>query len=529
MIRKRICSLSVIASLFGANPACAVDSSAAVAGKMIYFKGRAQSEVIARLPGGDAALSGRNFACANCHGIRGLGGREGGLRVPPIDWNALVSPSSAASLGRPRRGYDASALKRAIVDGINASDVALGAEMPRYQMSDRQLDDLISYLQIMGTSEDSDPGVAQNSIKLGSVLPLTGQFAEAGKDVVKTLRAVFDEVNAKGGIYQRKIQLVVADSGSDSTGALAATRQLIDEGVFAFVASFLPADSPATEDLISAAEVPSIGPLAKAPRASAKTNPYVWHFFPTLADQARVLVDYIESTRRQGLSESSSSVALIFPNLSDPNDAARGARVQLALHQLPIALEHSYSIGAFDADQSARRVLRSNADWLLFFGPSADLTAMVQKFAAIGAKSPAIGALLLLSPTPPQLVRGDAVTLVYASPFASNSTINEKTSTDGLSELSRRDSAFQMISNAAARTTVEVLSRAGRKLDRVGLSTELQRLNAFQTGELPPLTFSRSNRVGSDGALILSIDEAHRQFVRIRSWSRPTGSGRSIE
>src|SRR5262245_6610250 len=53
---------------------------------------------------------------------------------------------------------------------------------------------------------------AQDSIKVGVIQPLTGAFAASGNYVANGARIAADEVNAKGGVLGKKIELVIEDN-----------------------------------------------------------------------------------------------------------------------------------------------------------------------------------------------------------------------------------------------------------------------------------------------------------------------------
>ena len=84
------------------------------------------------------------------------------------------------------------------------------------------------------------PGVTANSITIGSLAPLTGENAETGNAVKALLTAYFDDLNQRGGIYQRRIVLRFAESGDNSAATLRNARRLAAIPVFAMVAPFVP-------------------------------------------------------------------------------------------------------------------------------------------------------------------------------------------------------------------------------------------------------------------------------------------------
>ena len=68
----------------------------------------------------------------------------------------------------------------------------------------------------------SDIGVSGTTISLGVLTDLTGQFAVLGKSITQAAQLHFDEVNKKGGICGRQIELVIKDHGYDVQKAVAA-------------------------------------------------------------------------------------------------------------------------------------------------------------------------------------------------------------------------------------------------------------------------------------------------------------------
>ena len=68
---------------------------------------------------------------------------------------------------------------------------------------------------------------AQSTIDIGLVQPLTGAFAAAGTDVVNGAKIAADEINAKGGVLGKKLELIIEDTKSNPTEAAAVTEKLV--------------------------------------------------------------------------------------------------------------------------------------------------------------------------------------------------------------------------------------------------------------------------------------------------------------
>nr|WP_284143614.1 cytochrome c [Vibrio alginolyticus] len=87
-------------------------------------------------------------ACADCHGVH----REGGRRMYPFFWLTAPPLTTEALLGDHDDGhgdhdaYTRESLKRVITYGVDPSGEQLDSTMPRWLMSEADLDDLVDYL-----------------------------------------------------------------------------------------------------------------------------------------------------------------------------------------------------------------------------------------------------------------------------------------------------------------------------------------------------------------------------------------------
>ena len=82
----------------------------------------------------------------------------------------------------------------------------------------------------------SQGALAQNTVKIGSVLSATGPSSFLGEPEDKTLRIYVDKINAAGGVAGKKIELVIYDDGGDANKARTfATRLIEDDEVIAMV------------------------------------------------------------------------------------------------------------------------------------------------------------------------------------------------------------------------------------------------------------------------------------------------------
>lgn len=104
----------------------------------------------------------------------------------------------------------------------------------------------------------SEPGVSDDEIVLGTHTSLTGPLAAYGQ-VALAARAVFDEVNAGGGVHGRRIRLEIRDDAYEPARARAVVRELVrDVGVLAIVMGSGTPTHLAVADELAAEGVPDL-------------------------------------------------------------------------------------------------------------------------------------------------------------------------------------------------------------------------------------------------------------------------------
>jgi len=107
-------------------------------GEQIYYTGVSLNGPIP-FSGGPMWLRMRGGGCVSCHGITGRGG------VPVMMGTAIPADISTQAL--KEHHYTDALIKRAVVQGIDEDGEPLNWTMPRWQMSEADLNALIDYLK----------------------------------------------------------------------------------------------------------------------------------------------------------------------------------------------------------------------------------------------------------------------------------------------------------------------------------------------------------------------------------------------
>ncbi|MBA3240316.1 MAG: ABC transporter substrate-binding protein, partial [Acidobacteria bacterium] len=453
-------------------------------GKALYLRGESESgrEIVAVI--GEIDVPGSTLNCAGCHGLKGEGKTEGGITAGSLTWAHLLKPGGHTHpTGRKHGPFDEAAFARAVTLGLDPDRNELVAAMPRYRMSAEDLADLVAYLKRI--EADRDPGLSDNSVKVGTILPATGALAETGAAMRDVLAAYFEDVNSRGGIYNRKLELRVAEMGTDAASTAANVRGFAArEQVFAMVGGFSAGADRELAALAAEQELPFVGPSTLLTQTASPVNRQVFYLMSGVAEQSRALVNF--AAGRPGLLKA--KLAVVYPE-SDLAQAATDAaedQAKKAGWAAAAVTRVAYSRAGFDAPALVRRLKLEGVEALFFLGSNGEDSALIKE-AATANWTPSV---FLLGVFAAHELMG-AVPLDFTDKvFLAFPTIPANISPAGMAEFralqerykfAPRQIASQLAAFAAAKVFVESLKRAGRDLTREKLVAALEGLYEYET------------------------------------------------
>lgn len=122
-------------------------------GKQIYVTGVSSKTGTLRFKGGPPWLKMHGGGCISCHGANGTGGvavMMGTVIPPDIRYTKLSQEDHRhAEEEDAHEGYTDDLIKQAITKGIKPNGKKLDSVMPRYSLSEDDLNDLIEYLKTL--------------------------------------------------------------------------------------------------------------------------------------------------------------------------------------------------------------------------------------------------------------------------------------------------------------------------------------------------------------------------------------------
>ena len=494
-------------------------------GKYIYETGRSRSRRVinADLGSGKPPTPGHILPCINCHGADGRGAEDYvGIAPLNINWYALAKTGVHEHAVRTHRPFDELTLARAIIFGKDPDGLDMEKAMPRYDMAKEDVEDLIAYLKVMDSQ--SDPAISGSFISVGTVLPTEGRLAGAGTAIRNTIEAVFDEVNANGGVNERELKLVVGGWSDNGDPQIWAARDLVNkQPVAALVSPYVPNYDAELEALATEKRLPVVGSytVLQPDGDEEDDNRFTFYLLAGLELQARALVD--AATAKVAPAET--SLAIVYPRVRFFGEVATAAADQADALGFASVTEDVFELNEFPAESTVVSLREADAGAVLFLGSATELAQFARRAAQADWQplilSPGLLAERNIFELPESFSRN--VLLAYASlptdyspeGAADFEMLHEKYGFD------YSNSIAQVNAYISARVLVEALERAGRELTREGIVEALESLENFHPGLAPALTYDENRRTGSVGVHIVPVDLVEDRFTEPVRWIEP--------
>ena len=489
-------------------------------GKRLYTLGESTSgaPVTAVVSRGATEISASILPCVGCHGDDGRGRPEGGVVPPDITWSSLSAKSGHEHpYGRSHPAFNESALGRVIVKGIDSGGNALDMAMPRFQMSEADLQDLIAYVKRIET--DLDPGLSDDRIRIGTLLPRAGAAGSQGQAMYQVLRSYFDDINSRGGIHGRQIELVPGGYDQDPTKATWEARDFIEQQApFAMASGYLSGIEGPISALAEEYRIPMVGPYTPLPQDGNSLQRYTFYLTSGLVQQATVLA----ASKRVISDDSASRLAIVYPYGAVYDQAVRTILSVVDGDGMDDVVTLGYQLPYFDATDFAETLSKQDIDRVLFLGAVTDLQRLAAEAANLGWSPelllPGIYASSGLFEFPSAF---EGSVFVAYSTLPTDHTPRGVELFEKLHEdhgLDYRHSTQQISAYVAAMVLAEGIKRAGRELTREKLVLELEQLADFQPGLMPPISYSHSRRIGALGGYMLELNLEQKSFGTAGKW-----------
>lgn len=253
--------------------------------------------------------------------------------------------------------------------------------------------------------------LAQGTIKIGVITDKVGPAKPYAEPVTQGAVFAAKELNAKGGILGRQIELLVEDDQGKPDVSATMARKLVDAGaVFILSLSLTPATQQA-QTVSLETKTPHMTPSNSGDTLTTQIqNPYFWQTGPLGSTQIATLLSYAKSRNYK-------RVALITDNSDLGQLINRFFKQGLEKAGIQVAAEEVVPRGATTAEPQMQKIRAANPEALFMSGVlTPENTLILRAYRQLGVKAPILANYNLSVPIYTSVAKGllDGVTFVDA-------------------------------------------------------------------------------------------------------------------
>ena len=188
-------------------------------------------------------------------------------------------------------------------------------------------------------------------------MPLTGSNAAIGQIQKNAVLMAAAEINARGGIKDRKIELVLADTQGNPDGGRAAVRQLIQRNVLVICGGFSNSATWATSAIAQQSRIPFVVTSATADKITEQGWEYVFRLNQPLSEHFGALSSFLKTT-----ASDIKSVAIVHAQSLRSSAAARRILKRSQGLGLKLVIRERFENDSDDLSEMLARIKARNPD-----------------------------------------------------------------------------------------------------------------------------------------------------------------------
>jgi branched-chain amino acid transport system substrate-binding protein len=245
---------------------------------------------------------------------------------------------------------------------------------------------LTGVLAIAGVLVAGSARAAAEPIRLGVITSLSGSFATFGAMEVAGYKVALAEVNARGGVLGRPVEMIVEDDASNQNAALAAAEKLIGRGTPLILGAYASSITKPLAGYLTREKVPLLNSNSADTGITKPGSPYVFRVGQTTDSFADACFEMAHTL--PGLKK----VAILVSNDALGKSAAKSAKDRAVAVGMTVVAEQTYDRGLTDFRPTLNAFKALSPDVVVLSSYEEDAAALMRQ-----AKEVALDARLFTS------------------------------------------------------------------------------------------------------------------------------------
>ena len=252
----------------------------------------------------------------------------------------------------------------------------------------------------------------QGPIKIGLITDKVGPAKPYAEPVAQGAMFAVKEINARGGVLGRQIELLVEDDQGKPDVSATAARKLVDAGAaFILSVSLTPATQQA-QSVTLETKTPHMTPSNSGDTLTTQiNNPNFWQTGPLASTQIATLLSYARNKNYK-------RVALVTENSALGQLTNQFFKAGLEKSGIQIVAEEVVPGGSTSADAQMQKIRAANPEALFMTGVTTPENALIlRSYRQLGLKTPVLANYNLSVPVYSTIAKGLLDGVVFVDAF----------------------------------------------------------------------------------------------------------------
>jgi branched-chain amino acid transport system substrate-binding protein len=260
---------------------------------------------------------------------------------------------------------------------------------------------------VAGCARRESGATQQTTLKIGAVLPLTGDLATYGQNAKEGIELAVEEINSQGDI---KVQVVYEDSKGQAQAAVSAMQKLITvDKVSCIIGDVASSPTLAMAPIANQRKIVILSPAASSPNITA-AGEFVFRIWPSDDFEASVMADYV---KQKGYKK----VAVLHVNNDYGKAMYEAFAKNVAKAGITIAAVETFQQNATDVRAQLTKIKAVQPDAIYLISYPKDSIVILGQYRQLGIKAPLLATSAFEDPQILEMQKEAAEGVVFTSPI----------------------------------------------------------------------------------------------------------------
>jgi branched-chain amino acid transport system substrate-binding protein len=367
-------------------------------------------------------------------------------------------------------------------------------------------------ISLMEVAAHAESGVFDDRIVFGESAAFDGPAAALGLGMRDGILAAFKEANGAGGVNGRGLELVSYDDGYEPEKAIANTKRLIENGVFALVGEVGTPTSNAVQPIATEAGVPFIGPFTGAAFLRDPSLGNVINIRSSYDQETEAWIKHL--TTDIGVSR----IAILYQDDTFGRAGYSGVRKAMEKRGMKLVAEGTYERNTTAVKMALLAIRKADPEAVVMVGaykPCAEFIKLARrlKLNAVFVNISFVGANALAKELGED---GKGVVVTQVVPFPGDTSLPLVARYQKALKAANPDAQIGFVSlegYMVGRLVIEALGKVKGPVTRAGLLSTIKEVGTFDLGGIT-LSYGPNDNQGMD-QVFLTVIQADGSFKPI--------------